>query len=212
VPTIIAGGGAALLLAAATVGCDRAQTRKAIVLNPTPRTTTAPVVPATATAAATEPASRPSTTQAAKKSHMKLDTVWVDFPAAKLILTREGDRTRALLCSNDPPEVISPTYQGNRYSFEMMLDGVDDVRNIGAAEFFYRAASMEIQETPNGIFLDGDRQHLQPYDIRVTFDRKEDGTIVAEINGTFVVQAKGTLVGQQVQVYAPNLSAKPDLK
>ena len=107
-------------------------------------------------------------------SQMMINGVLVNFPEAKLLVRKEGDKLNAFLVSNDPPEVINPTYQGNRYYFGMALDAVDDVKNLADAEFRYKAPTAESQETPNGIFLDGNRQHLEPYDIQVTFDK--DGT------------------------------------
>src|SRR5258708_4585817 len=100
----------------AHLGCEKTTARTAIVLNPT--------------------------TQRAKRlSHMLIKGSWVEFPEAKLILHKEGDKLNAFLVSNDPPEVINPTYQGNRYYFEMALDTVDDVKNIAQAEFRYKGAS-----------------------------------------------------------------------
>jgi hypothetical protein len=197
--------------AAALVGCEKSQTRKAIVLAPTTRQTPSP---ATRVTVATAPASRPAlaaTTEPAKRaSYMYVGGARVEFPEAKLIVRKEGDKLSAFLVSNDPPEVINPTYQGNRYYFEMTLDAVDDLKNIAQAEFRYRAASGESQDTPNGIFLDGDRQHLQPYDIRVVFD-KEGDHLVADIQGQFIYFTKGNAVGTPIMVTA-QLAATPQTK
>jgi hypothetical protein len=199
-------------------GCDRtaARSNKAIVLNPTTRTTppatrptaeaAPPIVAPAATSkplAATRPTEKP-------QSHMTINNVLVPFPEAKLLLRKEGDKLSAFLVSNDPPEVIAPTYQGNRYYFEMSLDAVDDIKNLADAEFRYKAPTAESQDTPNGIFLDGDRQHLEPYDIQVTFDKDGDH-VVANIRGQFIYFPKGTVNGQWVPVVA-RLAAKPEMK
>jgi hypothetical protein len=198
------------LIAAALLGCEKSQARKAIVLNPTTRQSPAPAT-RLLVATATSQSTKPSSTQEAKKlSHMMVNGVWVEFPEAKLILRKEGDMFSAFLVSNDPPEVINPTYQGNRYYFEMTLDAVDDLKNIAQAEFRYKSASAEPQDTPNGIFLDGDRQHFQPYDIQVVFD-KENDHLVADIRGQFLYFPKGKVVGQMVPVMA-QLAAKPEIK
>jgi hypothetical protein len=179
------------------------------VLNPTTRQSPAPTTrlvapPATA-------ASAKATTEPAKKlSHMLIKGTWVEFPEAKLILHKEGDKLNAFLVSNDPPEVINPTYQGNRYYFEMALDTIDDVKNIAQAEFRYKATSAEPQDTPNGVFLDGDRQHFQPYDIQVVFDQEGDH-LIADIRGQFLYFAKGSVNGEWVPVMA-QLVAKPENK
>jgi hypothetical protein len=201
---------AVLATALATTGCEKAQNRKAIVLNPTTRQTSS-TEPRIATATRPDPATRPSSTQAAKKpSWMMVNGVWIEFPEPKLIIRRDGDKLTALLCSNDPPEVLHPSYQGNRYYFELTLDSVDDVKNIPQADFRYKAASAEPQDTPNGIFLDGDRQHFQPYDIQVVFDKDGDN-IIADIRGQFIYFPKGNIVGQWTPVMA-TISAKPDIK
>ncbi len=196
----------ALAGASILAGCEKTQARKAIVLNPTTRQ--APQVAVATTPALT---TQPAATQAAKKfSHMTINGVAVEFPAAKLIVRKEEDKLSALLCSNDPPEVINPDYQGNRYSFEMTLDAVDDIKNIAEAEFRYKGASAQSEDTPNGIFLDGDRQHLQPYDIQVVFDKDGDH-LIAHIQGQFLYFAKGNAVGQMIPVIA-HLVAKPEVK
>jgi len=224
----------AWVLAGAPRGCDRGATRggsnKAIVLNPTTRTSPpagggiappppgsglvqAPAASRPALAAGAPGAGATSKPAAAEKpsSQMMINGVLVNFPEAKLMVRKEGDKLNAILVSNDPPEVINPTYQGNRYYFEMALDGTDDVRNLADAEFRYKAPSAdESQDTPNGIFLDGDRQHLEPYDIQVTFDREGDH-LVAAIRGQFIYFPKTGAVGQWVPVVA-RLAARAETK
>jgi hypothetical protein len=193
----------------ALAGCDKAAAHKPIVLNPTPRQ-------ATPTTSASRPAGPTLTTQPAtqaaekKLSHIAINGVWIEFPEAKLMVHKDGDKLSAFLVSNDPPEVINPTYQGNRYYFEMTLDGVDDVKNITEAEYRYRGSSAEPEDTPCGIFLDGDRQHFQPYDIQVLFDKKDDH-LIATIQGKFLYFPKGSQVGQWVAVHG-ELAAKPEVK
>ena len=218
------------LVAGAPRGCDRGATRggggsnKAIVLNPTTRTSppAGGVVAPPAGLGQAPAASRPAlagggpvatSKPAAEKpsSQMMINGVLVNFPEAKLQVRKEGDKLTAILVSNDPPEVINPTYQGNRYYFEMALDGTDDVKNLADAEFRYKAPSAdESQDTPNGIFLDGDRQHLEPYDIGVTFDREGDH-LVAEIRGQFIYFPNNGAVGQWVPVVA-RLAARAETK
>jgi hypothetical protein len=205
---IATGSLCALAATALVLGCDRTPAHKPIVLNPTPRQNPAPT---TRLVVATAPASTQAASQPAKKlSHMLVKGSWIEFPEAKLILHKEGDKLNAFLVSNDPPEVINPTYQGNRYYFEMALDTVDDVKNIAQAEFRYKAASAEPQDTPNGVFLDGDRQHFQPYDIQVVFDQEGDH-LIADIRGQFLYFPKGSVVGEWVPVVA-QLAAKPEMK
>ena len=201
--------GAAMVMAA---GCDQSPPHKPIVLNPTTRPASVQITPLAQTAPTPKGPTTDEAVAAKKKlSYILINGVWVEFPEAKLILRKEGDHVTAFLSSNDPPEVIRPTYQGNRYYFELRLDTVDDVKNLAQAEFRYRAASAEPADSPNGIFLDGDKQHLQPYDIQVVFDRDGDRKMIADIRGQFLVFPKGQIVGQMLPVTA-TLSAKAELK
>jgi hypothetical protein len=189
-------------------GCEKSQNRKPIVLNPTTRQsapTTRLTVPV-----AIAPATKATTAPVKKLSHMLIKGTWVEFPEAKLILHKDGDKLNAFLVSNDPPEVINPTYQGNRYYFEMALDTIDDVKNIAQAEFRHKATSAEPQDTPNGVFLDGDRQHFEPYDIQVVFDQEGDH-LIADIRGQFLYFPKGSVNGEWVPIMA-QLVAKPEMK
>ena len=193
-------------------GCEKSKNGKAIVLNPTTRQSPSPTTrlsappPTVAVTAATKATSQP----AKKLSHMLIKGTWVEFPEAKLILHKDGDKLNAFLVSNDPPEVINPNYQGNRFYFEMALDTIDDVKNIAQAEFRHKATSAEPQDTPNGVFLDGDRQHFEPYDIQVVFDQEGDH-LIADIRGQFLYFPKGSVNGEWVPIMA-QLVAKPEMK
>jgi hypothetical protein len=191
-------------------GCDKADaSKKAIVLNPTTRQS-APAPARTSAPSLTTKAAATQTANQKPQSFMMINGVWVDFNEAKLILKREDNRIHAFLSSNDGAEVLKPDYQGNRYYFEMALDTLDDPKNLTLAEYRYKAASAEPVDSPNGIFIDGDRQHLQPYDIEVTFDRDGD-KIVAQIRGQFIYFPKGEAQGQWIPVMA-TLSTKPVTK
>jgi hypothetical protein len=190
------------LSAAALVGCDKPQVRKTIVLNPTTRQTPT----ATQVAAIVQPATLPAATQVVKKiSQMQIGRLVAEFPEARLIIHKNGEKLTAFLVSNDPPEVLNPNYQGNRYSFEMTLDSITDFKDIAQADFVYKAASQEIGDSPNGIFLNGDRQHLQPYDIRVVFSTQGDH-LIADLRGTFI-----NSTGEWIPVMA-QIAAKPEMK
>jgi len=191
-------------------GCEK-KVDKSIVLNPATRPAG---MPASRPVAVAPPATKPSTTQrtaVVKHSYMNIRGDWFEFPEAKLLLRKEGDHVVAFLTSNDPPDVLSPSYQGHRYYFELRMDTIDNTKDLAQAEFRYKAASAEPADSPNGIFLDGDRQHLQPYDIQVVFDRDENGKMIADIRGQFLLFPKGQLVGQMLPVMA-TLAAKAEVK
>jgi hypothetical protein len=199
--SVVASFAALIAVSVALLGCDKPQARKPIVLAPT--THKAPI--ATAPVVQT-PATSPASTQAARKtSVIQIGQMVAEFPEAKLIVRKDGDKLSAVIRSNDPLEVINPTYQGNRYYFEMTLDSISDIKDIAQADFVYKAASADPQETLNGIFLYGDRQHLRPYDIRVVFIRQGDH-LIADLRGSFIDNS-----GQAVPVMA-QLAAKPEKK
>lgn len=189
--------------------------KKAIVLNPATRQTVIDPIPENAASRIDTPATQP----AEKKTYILINDDpenradhWkpIEFPEAKLIVRKQDDQVYAFLCSKDPPEVLSPKYRGNRFYFELKLDTIDDPRNIEVAEYRWRAPSAEPMDTPNGIFVNGDRDHLQPYDILVVFDREGD-QLVAQIRGQFLLFAKGQQVGQVIPVMA-TIQAKPEGK
>ena len=197
--------GAGAVMAAANLGCER-KSNKSIVLNPATRPAGTPVsrpvalVPPKET---TQPAATQATAVPVKKlSYMNIGGDWFEFPEAKLILRKEGDHVVAFLTSNDPPDVLRPSYRGNRYYFELRMETVDNPKDLAQAEFHYKAASAEPADTPNGVFLDGDLKHLIPYDMQVVFDRDENGRIIADIRGTFLFFEKKKVVGEMIPVSA----------
>jgi hypothetical protein len=76
--------------------------------------------------------------------------VWIEFPEPKLIIRREGDKLTALLCSNDPPEVLHPSYQSNRYYFELTFDNDGDniVADIRGQFIYFPKGNIVGQWTP----------------------------------------------------------------
>ncbi|HSI32537.1 MAG: hypothetical protein ACAI43_14675 [Phycisphaerae bacterium] len=206
--------GAGAVVAAANLGCER-KSNKSIVLNPATRPAGTPVSRPVALVPPKE-TTQPAATQASavpvkKSSYMNIRGDWFEFPEAKLILRKEGDHVVAFLTSNDPPDVLSPAYRGNRYYFELRMETVDDPKDLAQAEFRYKAGSAEPADTPNGIFLSGDRDHLLPYDIQVVFDRDENGRLIADIRGQFLFFEKKKVVGEMIPVMA-TLAAKGEVK
>ena len=127
---------------------------------------------------ATQPASRPTT------STILIGEQAVAFPAARLVLQDKGTGVSLLLFSNDPPEAVHPNYKGNRFYFEIDLQ-IDDVAQLTNAAWTYKAPSMEREETPVGVFLDGDAKQLQPYDVSIVFDGKAPGNVIMNLAGPF---------------------------
>jgi hypothetical protein len=157
--------------------CDRPQQQGKGVAT----TTTRPAVAEGAVDAAptTLPTSRPTT------STLVIRNQPVTFPPARLVLQQREPNLTLLLFSDDPETAIKADYAGNRYYLEIELD-INDVAHLMAADWHYKAASIERADSPNGIFLEGDRKHIQPYDVNIVFSGAAS-QITATINGTFML-------------------------
>src|SRR5437016_3990690 len=97
-----------------------------------------------------------------------------DFPAAILRLTkREDGKYDAVLYSNDPKSALNAGYTGNSFFIQMRLD-IDDPHKLVNVPWGYRTNSTEHEESGDGIFLQGNRIHLQPSDVAATFNGGEN--------------------------------------
>lgn len=132
------------------------------------RPTTPTAAPATSLSAATQPATTQAVTQPSI-SVMIIDGQRVVFPAARLRLEDSGDHLNALLFSDDPPEAIRDTYQGNSFYMQMALD-IDDVQSLPGTIWTHKEPSQtQREDTPYGIYLAGRKTQLVPYDVRAKF-------------------------------------------
>jgi hypothetical protein len=151
------------------------------------------------------PATLPSTRPTVSK--IMIDGREFTFPTARLVLQQSEPTVDLLLFSDDPPDALSATYAGNRYYFELKLD-LDDLEKLAASDMHWKAGSIERIDAPDGIFLDGDKRMLQPFNLRVAFS--QTGTVYTiEIGGDFLlfqnkeeatapktVQVRGTLMAE----------------
>jgi len=183
----------ACVLAAATAGCDDRKAASQSGSRPSSAGSSAAAgdkAPTSAegqaqTASAKQPASRPAQTQPAV-AFLTIDGQIMQFPSARLRLTRTDEGVRALLFSNDPKESSAADYQGNSFYFDVPLK-IADPGEIADAEYAYKAPTSETEDdSPNGIFLHGMRTHLQPQDIAITFDG-ESPNVIAHVAGRFLV-------------------------
>ncbi len=138
------------------------------------------------TASAGQPATHPADAQSAK-SFLSIDGKIVEFPSARLRLTKTEEGVRALLYSNDPKEAISANYKGNSFNFDIPLK-IADPHDIADAEYYFQSPTSEAEEeSPNGIFLNGIRgTQLQPQDVVIKFDG-DSPKVTARIAGRFLV-------------------------
>lgn len=105
-----------------------------------------------------------------------------EFPAAKIKVKERNDRTVVYLISDDPPEAIDDDYIGNSYYLEIPFD--EQLESLAGQEWRFEAPSLDKLDTPNGIFLEGNRKQLEPYQVKVQFQRAGEQDLVW-ISGTF---------------------------
>ena len=153
------------------LGCDRREQAKSSVTTTTRPAEGVKVEPTTA------PATRPAF------SVMQVGEEFKEFPKARLVLRQTEPTIGLILFSDDPKEAILPGYRGNRYYLEIDLN-ISDLAHLASADWMYRAASMERVETLNGIFLDGDHKHLQPYEVNIAFSAR-GSEVVMMLAGQF---------------------------
>jgi hypothetical protein len=152
-----------LLLAAVGLltGCERAQTA-----GPASQ----PAGNAQTSAARIEPAAPPTTEPAERApSIVMIDQKRVTFPPAILQVRNRDGQLTAILMSDDPKDAINDNYHGNSFYLEMPLE-VTDLKDLPSDVYRYTSANSERTDSPNGIFLDGNRLQLQPADIQVKFE------------------------------------------
>jgi len=107
---------------------------------------------------------------------MKVNGRLFMFPAARLKLEDDGSRIIALLFSDDPPQAIKDDYAGNSFYLQMVLD-IADVKDLPTAVWVHKSRSSEYQDSPYGIYLNGRKIQIQPYDARATFTVADSTTV-----------------------------------
>ena len=104
--------------------------------------------------------------------------------------------------SDDPKSAIDEDYHGNSFYLEMPLD-VSDPKDLSSYVYRYEAPTSERTDSPNGIFLDGNRLQLQPSQMQVRFEGDETSMGVM-LSGTFLQfeTRDDTIAPKQVHVAA----------
>jgi hypothetical protein len=110
-----------------------------------------------------------------------------EFPPARLVVESRNGKTVALLMSDDPKEAIDDDYTGNSYYLEVRFD--EEIDSLRDRVWQHQATSSDRADSPDGIFLEGNRKQLQPFDVKVHFEhgKSEGGGDVAWISGTFTL-------------------------
>jgi hypothetical protein len=107
-----------------------------------------------------------------------------DFPAARLRISKDGDKYATVLYTDDPKTAINPDYAGNSFYLKMMLD-IDGPTKLSGADWQFTAPTSEHREADDGIFLDGNRVHLQTSDVNVSFKDQSAHTVQVLVWGQF---------------------------
>jgi hypothetical protein len=152
-----------------------------------------------------EPATRPAETAPPEEVadipvYISIDGEPYEFPPAKLYLKRTGNRVRARLLSDDPPEALARDWSGDSFFFEMDLElpgqeqiatideaavsGSVPTKDLEAAEWVFHSETSERTPTKSGIFLGG-HSHLQPLSVSVLFDQVDEKTVMVTLEGVF---------------------------
>jgi hypothetical protein len=167
-----------ILLLCLIVGCER-----------TPVTTAPATAPATDPTAAVPASAHPTTDPAStqpRESVMTIDGRRVVFPPARLVLKTRSGQVHATLHSDDPPAAIRDDYTGNSYYLEMPLD-VDSPEQLAETKWTFKAPSSERSDTVSGVYLDGRKQHLQPFDVAAEFEQQPSGPVKVYLTGQFLL-------------------------
>ena len=151
---------------------------------PVPVQADGPAVVDAQPAGATQPQTARADTQPAN-AFLTINNRVIEFPPARLRLTKTDEGVTALLYSDDPPGATRPGYAGNGFYFEFPLRAAD-AEQIAGEEYWYKADDSAPSESPNGVFLEGMRYHLQPQDLAIKFDG-EGRRLMAQVAGRFLV-------------------------
>jgi hypothetical protein len=106
------------------------------------------------------------------------------FPPARLRLSSEKGKVVARLYSDDPKDVLTGKETVNSYDIRMVLPDISDPADISKTAWIDRSSSMDKQDTPYGIFLNGQQDVLQPMNVAVRFEGQAPQINVV-VRGTF---------------------------
>jgi hypothetical protein len=188
---VIPNAAAAVLLALALTGCDKPKPRAGggpstieEVEKFNTAQTTQPAAPLTrpstlpiTTLPTTAPQARATTEPAL--SFLVVDGRLVEFPAAKVILNRKDGRIKARLFSDNPKSALEETYAGNSFYFDMPLEA--DPEQPGQWVWRYKSPDSERSDSPNGVYLNGLKTHLQPFDVLVQVDNQQPRRVQVQV-------------------------------
>jgi hypothetical protein len=112
-----------------------------------------------------------------------IDQQRYEFPPALLQLRQHDQKLDAVLLSDDPKDAISENYQGNSYYLQIPAQAAD-VKELCSSPWRFTEATGERSDSPDGIFLNGNRIQLQPADVSVRVEGEAPSMIVY-LSGNF---------------------------
>ncbi|HEX3357887.1 MAG TPA: hypothetical protein VHS31_13025 [Tepidisphaeraceae bacterium] len=156
----------AVICCAMLMGCEEPRhTSPAASQRTSP--TTQPTAPILADAATTTPVNTPPVQPVIAETVFQVDGVLYHFPRARVHLDQNANT--AVLYSDDPKSAIEPGYVGNSFYLVIPLDKAKPLQ-LDHYQWDYRSGSgSERRDSTDGIFLNGQRYHLQPQDVHVAF-------------------------------------------
>jgi hypothetical protein len=175
---------AAFGLAGLVAGCDRKGAAPTAAPSAAKRQATSqPTAPTDDGDTSVASAASVPTTQ--PRSVILIDQKRYEFPAAILQIRQKGERLSALLLSDDPKDAIDENYHGNSFFLHMPVDAAD-IKDLTSTAWHYVAPSSERSDTPDGIYLDGNRRQLEPSNITVRFQGDKPAMEI-DLSGTFLM-------------------------
>jgi hypothetical protein len=142
--------------------------------------------PSTQPAAVATPVIAASTAPAESTASMMLINGAAEwFPPARLRLSSDKDgKIVARLYSDDPKDVLTGKETVNSYDIRMVLPNISNAADISKTAWIDHSSSMDKQDTPYGIFLNGQQDILQPMNVVVRFEGQAPRIDVV-VRGTF---------------------------
>lgn len=172
-----------LVIPAFVAGCERDATQAVAPSPAAEAPQRAESAPAVVAAEEVEPATRPTTAPAGAAA-IRVNDDFFEFPAARARVEPSPTDTTILLYSDDPPDAINDEYQGNSFYLKLQVEP-EAAEGLPGTVWTYAAENRKRQDSPNGIFLDGVKQQLQPHDVRVEFEGTQAEPVVV-LSGTFL--------------------------
>ncbi len=144
-----------------------------------------------------------ATTQAATQptaSFMRINGRLLEFPPVRLKLEKDDQTLTVLLFSDDPPQAIKDNYTGNSFYLQMPL-AIANPEDLDLTTWRHQARSQERLDTPFGIYLNGRKIQLQPYNVSATFTPTDHQLTLVHLTGQFLLWNNADVTGLPQTVF-----------